>query len=304
MDGMLKTRLKLHLPILGLLLLLTVFSACSNGQLTNPPDSSLTPEAGETATPDQPTPTPIPAIAVVNGERVSLALYESEVNRYLIAQESLGTPVADMAAARETVLNDLIEKTLLAQGATLAGFTVSDADVQADIDALAAEMDLAAWMTEWGYTDEELFQSMRLEMLATNQRDRITSAVPTTMEQVELQQVFAYTAAGSQNALASLNSGVVFNDVAFEFDPVAGGYLGWVPRGYLLIPAVEEAAFNLAVGPYSAIIESEIGYHIVMVLDRAERSLSTDALQVLQRQALQAWVTEQWANSTIEILSN
>lgn len=304
MDDMLKHRHLSHLPLLGLILLIMLLSACFNGPTSTTSVASLTPGEAETPTLDQPTPTPIPAIAVVNGERISLVWYESEVNRYLIAQEALGTPVSDMAAAREIVLNDLIEKTLLAQGATLAGFTVSDADVRAEIDALAAEMDLAAWMTQWGYTDEELFQSMRLDLLATNQRDRITSGVPTMMDQVELQQVFAYTATGSQNALASLNSGTAFNDVAFEFDPIAGGYLGWVPRGYLLIAAVEEAAFNLAVGSYSAIIESDIGYHIVMVLDRAERSLSTDALQVLQRQALQAWVTEQWTNSTIEILSN
>lgn len=299
---MLKTRLQHHPSVFGLILLLALLSACSNSPSSTEPFSSLTPEEIWTATPDQPTPTPIPAIAVVNGERIPLAWYENEVNRYIIAQEASGITVEDLAAARQTVLNDLIEKTLLAQGAAAAGFEVTDADVQARIDSLAAEVDLAAWMAEWGYTSEDLFQSMRLELLATNQRDRITGAVPATAEQVELQQVFAYTSTGAQNALTSLNSGIPFEDVAFEFDPVSGGYLGWVPRGYLLIPAVEEVAFTLPVGSYSQIIESEIGYHILMVLDRAERPLSTDALQVLQRQALQTWVAEQWAISTIEIL--
>ena len=304
MDDMLNNRPQLRLAYIGLILLVTLLSACSNGSSPTEPGISLTPGELLTSTPDLPTPTPVPAIAVVNGERIPLAWYETEVNRYLIAQEALGTPVADMAAARETVLNDLIEKMVLAQGAVEAGFSVTDADVQAKIDTLAAEVDLAAWMAEWGYTDADLFQSMRLELLATDQRDRITSAVPTTMEQVELRQVFAYTSTGAQNALASLNAGTPFEDVAYEYDWVAGGYLGWVPRGYLLIPAVEDAAFNLPVGSRSEIIESDIGYHIVMVLDRAERPLSSDALQVLQRQALQNWVAERLAMSTVEILGN
>lgn len=304
MDDMLKNRPQFRLAYFGLIFFVMILSACSNGSSPTEPVASLTPEGLSTATPDQPSPTPVPAIAAVNGERIPLAWYETEVTRYLIAQEALGTPVTDMAAARETVLNDLIQKILLAQGAMEAGFTVTDADVQAKIDALAAEVDLAAWMAEWGFTDADLFQSMQLDLLATNQRDRITSGMPTTMEQAELRQVFAYTSTGAQNALASLNSGTPFEDVAYEYDWVAGGYLGWVPRGYLLVPAVEDAAFNLPVGSRSEIIESDIGFHIVMVLDRAERPLSSDALQVLQHQALHNWVAERLAMSTVEILGN
>jgi hypothetical protein len=304
MDDMLKHRPRLRLAYFGMIFLILFLSACSNGSSPTEPVATLAPEDLYTATPDLPTPTPVPAIAVVNGERVPLAWYETEVSRYLIAQEALGTPVTDMTAARETVLNDVVEKMLLAQGAVEAGFTVTDADVQAKIDALAAEVDLATWMGTWGYTEADLFQSMRLDLLATDQRDRITGTVPTTMEQVELRQVFAYTATGAQNALASLNTGTPFEDVAYEYDWVAGGYLGWVPRGYLLIPAVEDVAFNLAVGSRSDIIESDIGYHIVMVLDRAERPLSSDALQILQHQALQNWVTERLAASSVEILGN
>ena len=304
MDDMLKNRPQLRLALFGLILLVTILSACSNGSSPTEPVASLSPEDLFTATPDQPTPTPVPAIAVINGERLPLAWYETEVTRYLIAQEALGTPVQDMAAAREIVLNDIIEKMLLAQGAIEAGFTITDADVQAKIDALATEVDLATWMAEWGYTQADLFQSMRLELLATDQRDRITSAVPATMEQVELRQVFAYTSTGATRAMTSLNSGTPFEDVAYEYDWVAGGYLGWVPRGYLLIPAVEDVAFNLPVGSHSDIITSDIGYHIVMVLDRGERALSPDALQVLQREALQKWVADRLATSTIEILGN
>jgi len=137
---------------------------------------------------------------------------------------------------------------LLAQGAREAGVNFDEETVQGRIDALAAEVDINAWMIEWGYSEEDLFQFLNLQLLGAFQRDQIANAVPEEVEQVELQQVLTYTEAGAKDALLSLNSGKSFDEVALIYQPVTGGYLGWVPRGYLLIPAVEEAAFNLSVG--------------------------------------------------------
>ena len=87
---MLKNRPQLCLALFGLILLVTILSACSNGSSPTEAETSLTPEDLFTATPELPTPTPVPAIAVINGERLPLAWYETEVTRYLIAQEALG----------------------------------------------------------------------------------------------------------------------------------------------------------------------------------------------------------------------
>lgn len=288
----------------ALLILALVFSACTAG---NPPLEDVTPEAVEptiSPTPADPTPTLVPAAAVVNGESIPLAWFEAEVSRYLLAMESQGEPVEDLAAARERVLNDLIDQLLLAQGAQEAGLTVTDGDVAVKLDALALEVDLPAWMAQWGYADEDLAFALKWQMLAALGRDQVIDAVPEIMEQVELRQVFAYTEAGAKDALLSLNSGKAFTDEAFRFDPVAGGYLGWAPRGYLLIPAVEEAAFTLPVGNHSEIIESEIGYHIVQVLAREERSLSPDAMLTLQREALGQWVADRRISSDIEVIDD
>ncbi|MBG0788762.1 MAG: peptidylprolyl isomerase [Anaerolineaceae bacterium] len=286
--------------IIGLVLLAMVISACTRDN----PTEEVTATLALTPTSSGPTPTPVPAAAIVNGEIIPLAWYESELQRYLVAQEAAGTPVTDQAAAGETVLNELINQFLLGQGAQEAGLTVTDEEVQARIDALAAEVDLAAWMAQWGYTDTDLFNMLKLEILAALERDQIATTIPETMEQVELRQVFAYTAAGAQSAKTSLASGSDFEDLAYTYDPTTGGYLGWVPRGYLLIPAVEDAAFSLPVGSYSDIIESEVGYHIVMVLDRGEHALSSDARLTLQRNAVAAWLTDKFASSTIEVVVN
>jgi hypothetical protein len=284
------------------LLSVAALSACNGGETAAPSETATAEVPLLTETPAQPSPTPMPAAAIVNGERIPLAWFESELARYRLAQEALGQPIEDEAAARAQVLNDIVDQVLLAQGAMQSGYSLSDSEVQARIDSLSQEVDLPAWMAEWGYTEGDLFQALKLQMLAAYQRELIAAAVPESADQVRLQQIFAYTQDGANNALLSLNSGAEFDDVAFLYDPVAGGHMGWVPRGYLLIPAVEEAAFNLPVGQYSEVIESEIGYPIVMVLDRAERPLTQDARLTLQRKALHDWLEDQRSNSQIEIL--
>ena len=283
------------------LVLLLVFSACS----TAPIDviETETPEViEESPTPGDPTPTLIPAGALVNGEPLPLSWFTSELSHYVQAQEAMGSPVDDMDAARDLVLDDLIDQFLLAQAALDAGIVIEDEEVQDRISGLREEVDLDAWLTTWGYTPESLAESLRWQMLAAAQRETILDSVPETAEQVELQQVFAYTETGARNAVAGLNAGRSFEEVAFEYDPVTGGYLGWVPEGYLLIPELEDTAFNLAVGDHSSIIESEIGYHILKVLAREERPLSSDARLTLQREALHTWLAERREGSQIEVL--
>ncbi len=302
MDVMSKKQLFLFRCLLLCLLPAMILSACEGGETNSQPPTATAESPVVTATPAQPTSTPLPAAAIVNGERIPLAWFESELARYVMAVEAMEEEVTDMAAAREIVLNDIIDQVLLAQGAMEAGVSMSDADVQARIDALAEETDLAAWRAQWGYTEGDLFQALKLQMLATAQREAIAASIPESADQVKLQQVFAYTQEGANNARLSLNSGTPFEDVAFLFDPVTGGYLGWVPRGYLLIPEVEEAAFNTPVGSYSDIVQSEVGYHIVLVIDRQERLLSQDARLTLQRQAVRSWLENRRTNSQIEIL--
>ena len=299
---MLTTRSRLRILPLLLVLFVLILTSCSNGAT---PTNELEPQAAEattTPTPDEPTPTPIPAAAIVNDERLPLTWFENELARYLLAQESLGTPVEDQAEARTLILDDLIDQMLLAQGAIESGFAVTDEDVQSRIDLLAAEVDLSAWMAAWRYSEDDLFQMLRLQMLAAAKRGQIIESVPKVQEQVEIRQVLTRTSAGASEARTKLNSGVDFEEVALIYQAETGGYLGWVPRGYLLIPEVEEAAFNLPVGVFSETIESEIGYHIVLVLDRAERPLSQDALLTLQRQAVYRWVEETRETSKIEVL--
>jgi parvulin-like peptidyl-prolyl isomerase len=76
--------------------------------------------------------------------------------------------------------------------------------------------------------------------------------------------------------------------------------LGWVPRGYLLNTQIEDVAFNLEVGQHSDVITTDVGFHIVRILERdPNRPLSPDALLALQELALKKWIEEQRAKANV-----
>jgi peptidyl-prolyl cis-trans isomerase C len=90
--------------------------------------------------------------------------------------------------------------------------------------------------------------------------------------------------------------------LAFTYDELTGGELGWFPRGYLLQPDVEAAAFSLEAGNYSGVIGTSYGYHIIEVVEKeADHLLSPDALHFVQHETFNAWLEERRAQSTIEL---
>ncbi len=268
------------------------------------PEPTIPTAAVSTATATlEPTPTSIPAAALVNGEPIPLSYFNNEVWRY---RDSLADQEIkpDDTTISQTVINFLIEQQLLAQEAHKNGFTLSEADLQTKIDSLVAGLGSGSAFTDWmannHYDDAEFRMALALATEAAWQRDQISATIPDAVEQVRARQIFALTADGAQRALTALASGSDFGELAWEYSPESGGELGWFPRGYLLYPEVEEAAFSLEVGGRSEIIQSTIGYHIIEVqAHESAHPLTTDARIALQTKALQDWLSTAIANSQI-----
>ena len=264
------------------------------------PIESPTPSASPT-----PTPLMVPAAAIVNGEVIPLSYFEHEVQRYK-ASFSEGETLPSDAEISEHVLDTLIEQQLLSQAARASGYTFTDQMLEEKIADLLAELGsgsaLTSWMQANFYDDAEFRMALRLGSEAAWQRDQIAASIPDAVEQVRARQIFTRTAAEAQYALNSLNSGVSFDELAWRYSPDTGGELGWFPRGYLLFPAIEEAAFSLPVGVHSEIIQTDIGYHIIEVMDHVDSyPLTTDAKLGLQAKALADWLQAKRADAQIEI---
>jgi len=274
-------------------------SACASLFGTEPVPTPI----GPTFTPEPPTVTPEPMTVIVNGEGITVTEFNAEMQRYINAQQALGK-VVHRDEASLVVLDDLISQLLLAQAARANGFILDETALQSRIDALAAQIGgmeaLAKWQLDYGYTDQTFRPALKRAMESAWMRDKIIAAVPSTAEQVHVQQILLYNLDKAQNFLTQLNGGADFAELALEADPVTRGDLGWFPKGYLLDPKIEETAFNLPVGQYSDVIVTDVGFHILKVLERdPQHPLSPDAYLVMQEHALQDWLGQQRQQSKI-----
>ena len=131
-------------------------------------------------------------------------------------------------------------------------------------------------------------------------RDKIITAVPKTADQVHVQQILLYNADDAQAVLNQLQGGADFDTLAAQYDPNTRGELGWFPKGYLLEPKIEDAAFSLQAGQISGVIQTEAGFNIIKVLERdAQHPLSPDAYLAMQNLALKEWITQQRAKAAV-----
>lgn len=284
-------------------------AACTSGNPTPsvlPTDTtpSVSPTFIPTETPVPPSPTPVPLVATVNGETISEEEFNAELARYLAAHENSSS--LDEAQAREIVLNDLINQILLAQAARAANYSVDDQTMQERmgklIEQVGGEQVLQEWIETQGYHQETFELALRRSIEAAWMRDQILAQVPETAEQVHARQILTYDQGEADQVLRELKSGKDFATLLAIYDPVTLGELGWFPRGYLVDAKLDEAAFSLQPDEFSEVIETQVGFHILQVLERdPNRVLQPDARLILQEKALQEWVETQREQSEIVI---
>jgi len=286
--------------IIFLLLIAACRAEPSPSQTNTPPSNSSTPLA--TNTPFQPSPTPLPLAASVNDEPLILSSFQKELSRYTAAMGREPSP-----EETRQVLDSMIDDLLLSQGAKEKGFTATNDLIRQRIDDLIKRLGspeaLQSWMATNGYSEIDFRNDLAREVEAAWMRDQIASEVSKTSEQVHLVQLLFNTQEQANESLTRLQNGANFDIIAGEVDPITGGELGWIPRGYLFYPELEEAAFQLQPGQYSSIIPTLVGFHILQVTERElQHPLSPEALLLAQKQAVQQWLMGKRSQSEIQIL--
>ena len=270
-------------------------SGCSGNTGTPVPTATLIPP---TRTPFPPSPTPIPTAAVVNGDLITLAEFQEELARYKAAVNRDLTP-----EDQEIVINDLINLTLLAQAAKSEAYQVSDTALDERIAALDTEdQPLDDWLAAHGFTAESFRTYLKRALEAAWMRDEIIADVPYEMVQIHAQQMLFYDLAAAESILEEIEEGKDFSQLASTYDPQTEGDLGWFPPNFLTLSELDPVLFNLDIGETSDIIETQIGYHIIKVLEKEDnRPLDPAIRQILQEKEIDSWLERRWKLSTIDI---
>jgi peptidyl-prolyl cis-trans isomerase C len=159
--------------------------------------------------------------------------------------------------------------------------------VQQQVLAAVAEGDL-------GRTDRLGLENERRAYLAATLLDRIGNA-PVSDEELQAEfdaqygsagpvteynasHILVETQADAEAVIASLAEGADFAQVAQErsIGPSGpnGGELGWFTAG-MMVPSFEEAVFALAVGEVSVPVETQFGWHVIVLNETREQAPPT-----------------------------
>lgn len=310
------------------LMLALLLSACTPPALTVPSPPALTTPT-ETPVPataaptadiaaPEPTPTPEPLAALVNGEAITMAELERQVAGYEATMSANGQDFstlegqAVLAEARKWVLDMRIELLLITQAAAREGIAVSEADIEAAVAGLIRDIGqpvLEARLAREGLTLEQMRQELRQEMIASRMIERVITAIPTRTEHINARHILIATQEEADKVLAQLRAGADFAALAQRYSQDSytrdrGGDLGYVPRGILTSPEVEAAAFALQPGQISDVIRSPLGYHIVQVVDRVpDQEIIADNLRLLRDRAIREWLDGLRKQADIQIFT-
>ena len=217
-------------------------------------------------------------VAVVNGEEIA----KNDLFDAMYAQ-----------GGRE-ILEQLVARKLILQEAEKSGVTISEEDLDAEMEQIIAENfqgsqeEFMSVLDLYGIDPDSFREDARLNLLvrelALTRMDITEEEVREYFEEnqdffgqpeeVEARHILLETEEEADEVMGLLDEGGDFAELAAEYSTDlgsrdSGGSLGFFGRG-VMVPEFEEAAFSLAVGERSGIIATDFGFHIIEVLDRRE----------------------------------
>ena len=225
------------------------------------------------------------------------------------------------------------------------GITVSEEEIEAEFQKQYAaileyqrmtEEQLAAYMESQGYSIDLFKESGRAGVKDQLLLEAVQRAIAgpielseddistyfdenrqqyETEERIQASHILVETQEEAQQILEELSSGSDFGLIARErsIDPgsgPAGGDLGWFGRGQMVAP-FEQAALALEVGEISGIVETDFGYHIILLTGHEEEShpelaevvdqVRLDAEGEVITERFSVWYEDTYAAATISV---
>ncbi len=301
---MILTKYRFSNTLIVLLFMVIVTAGCKP-QLQTTTEPLVTIDV-PTSIPLEPSPTTEVMAIRVNGEGISQVEFDQEIQRYQDGLKKAGITLPEATEQTDQVRLELTNQLLLKQGAIDKGYAVTQEAFQARLDKLVSNLGgmdgLTAWQQANFYTEETFRIAYERSVYATWMRDEIIANVPTSADQVHIRQIRVQSEGTARSVIAEIEAGSDFATLALQYDPITNGDLGWFPRGYLTQPAVDDAAFSLETGDISQVIQTDIGFHIIQVIEKDNNhELTPGALLFMQKQAINNWLEEKRNASEIVV---
>lgn len=289
-----------------LAVLMWIVTAC--GGQPEPPAANTNPVSPQAAPATAALPTDgsgVPLVARVNGQEITLPTFQRALER----RQQMVVDAANPAALQAEVLDQLVEQALIEQAAAQQNLTISDEELQAQIaehkNLAGSEAAWQDWLAANLYTADEFSATLRETLIANLVRDTIIQSLMGNVPQVHARHILVATEAEASDMLAQLQAGADFAGLtaAHSLDTStreAGGDLGWFSQDGLLTPQLATVAFTLQPGQIAGPIVTSLGYHIIQVLEVAERPIEPEMLAYVSQVHFENWLQTQREGAVIE----
>jgi foldase protein PrsA len=295
------------------LVFVLLLAACGGGAAAptavNPLDPTLLvtspPVDPQPATASLPTDSAgVQLVAKVNNVEITLPTFEQALAR---SQQQIDAATQD--ALRADVLDQLIQQVLIQEGAKAANISVSDDQVQTELqsmkDAAGSADAWAQWLTTNQYTEADFTQTLRTTLLTNAVRDSLTTDLEGNVHQAHARHILVSTESAANDILQRLNNGEDFATLAESLSEDEttrnnGGDLGWFTQEELLVPELAQVAFSLQPGQIAGPIHTELGYHILQTIEFADRPVDPDRRVYIAQARFENWLKPLYASATIE----
>jgi len=292
------------------------------------------------------------AVAVVNGNPIEREAYQQQIEAQLQQAQMQGMQIGEQERQmlEDQILEQLINRELMLQRAEELGIVPSDQDVRQEMDQLRGQFpDQDSFdnaLVQQNLTEQDLVDDIRQQLvLQALFEDEIAREITLqeedvrdfyernpelfqTQHEVRVSHILLQAAPddpllheATREEIAELHRRLVEDDANFaelarKYSEEAisyqeGGDLGFFGRGQM-VPAFEEAAFDLEVGEISDVVETQFGFHIIHKTDeRQAGTLEFDEVRGLiegflaeehEQQAVELYIDELRRDAEIEIL--
>lgn len=223
--------------------------------------------------------------------QVYKGLYEKQLGEDVLSQVGLdGRTFGD--TLKENILEKLIMETLIGEDSKNLGIVISQEQLDEYIneykESMGGEENYIAFLESNNLSDGFFNNSMKKELLLSSHKEQIISGMIiaeteareyyenniNTLMEIKANHILLGSEEDAIMILERLEEGEKFDDLAKteSLDSVSGirgGDLGYFPRGQM-ISEFEEAAFSLEIGEISDIVRTEVGYHIIQLVDKLD----------------------------------